>query len=155
MPFVRHQTTVLMSWYLSPPELLLQALFVCLSVIMGGTHHEHTWSNQPPVPDDLIRRPLLTVVAEIHSLLGCWIMLLGKEITLFSLVWFPWLLPSQLISFIYRPSLGFSLPGALGEDAWAEWVRRVWIVWMPLFPGSLEPLFLPSQPVYITLVFHC
>lgn len=52
-------------------------MFVGLSVFVGGTHcgfqslAEYTCSNQPPVPDELIIRPVLTVVAKVPSLLDC------------------------------------------------------------------------------------
>lgn len=90
-------------------------LLICLSV--GGTHRgflpllEHVCTNQPPVPDELIRRPLLHVVTEVHYLLDCWIMLLVKS-WVWTLVCFPCPPPHNCA---YRPSLDLPCPRVFGE----------------------------------------
>lgn len=82
-------------------------------------------------------------------------MLLVKP-QIFSLVWFPCLFPLVtnliVLSFVYRPSLDFALECLEKLPELSE--ESLDCLGVP-FPGSLDPLFPESQPVYISLVFHC
>lgn len=46
---------------------------------------KHTWVNRPLVPDDLVKKPLLKVIAKDCSLLDCWAAQLVETLALVAL----------------------------------------------------------------------